>query len=121
MGRPLTGTQQKTPVVSLRAVGNFFKGVLKAGPRIVRMKRGSGYVYDFGILDTNAPVQKKNEAGTFVEAEVSEGDTVAIFAPTVLKSALDGAKIGETIYIEYLGKQLNKAGTEFHNFKAEVV
>lgn len=123
MPRTLTGQTKSSPVVNIRGkVGNYFKGILKSGPRVVRMKRGSGYVYEFAWLETNAPVQKKNEEGKFVDLEsLEENAIVSIFAPTVLKGALDQAKIGETIYIEYLGTALNKTGTEFHNFKVEAL
>ena len=128
MPRPLSGQQNSTPVVSLigteknRApVGRYFIGVLKAGPRVVRMRKGSGKVYEFGILETDAPVQKKNQDGKFVEVDVNEGDVVSIFAPTALAGALTGAKLGEIVQIVYDGVKQTKNGTDFHSFNVDAL
>lgn len=122
MGRSLVNTQEPTPVVNLReTVGGFFEGALLGGPREVKMKRGKGIVYEFGINDTDLPIQMKGKDGKYTEVTVNAGDKVALFAPTMLARALSGAKIGEVIRITYLGKAIGQSGTEYHNFNAEVL
>jgi|SRR5579871_553244 len=121
MPRSLSGQQNSTPIVGLISkVGNYLIGTLKGGPRIVRLKRGSGQVFEFELLETNSPVQKK-VGDQYVQVETKQGDTVSVFAPTALAGALKEAKMGEIIQMEYLGKKLNKAGTEFHGFQVDAL
>lgn len=126
MGRSLNQEIKRTPLVQIvdkdpKSIGRYFVGILRGGPRIVRMKRGSGKVYELSILDTNAPIVQKNDKGGYSEVEVSEGDLVSVFAPTALAGALDQAKAGEKVRFEYLGLKQSKSGTDFHSFKAEVL
>jgi len=123
MGRSLSGQQEATPVVNLReTVGGFFEGVLLGGPREVKLKRGKGIVYEFGIKDTDLPIQiKDKKSGKYVEAEVNLNDKVSIFAPTALARQLSGAKVGEHVRIVYNGMKTGASGTEYHDFNSEVL
>lgn len=123
MGRSLSANQDHTPVVNLReTVGGFFEGVLLGGPREVKLKRGKGIVYEFGIKDTDLPIQiKDKKSGKYVEATVNLDDKVSVFAPTALARMLSGAKVGETVRITYKGLVTGTSGTEYHNFDAEVL
>jgi len=123
MGRSLNGTNEATPVVNLReTVGGFFEGVLLGGPREVKLKRGKGIVYEFGIKDTDLPIQiKDKKSGKYVEVTINLDDKVAVFAPTALARQLSGAKIGEQVKITYKGMKTGASGTEYHDFDSEVI
>jgi hypothetical protein len=123
MGTKLTGQGLKpTPVVSVtQKEGGKFVGKLLAGAREVKLRRGKGYVYEFALSDTDMPIQIKDENGNYADvSEIAEGDKVSIFAPTVLRSALDKAAVGNVIQIIYLGKESGDKG-EYHNFDVELV
>ncbi len=123
MGRSLSGSQEATPVVNLREkVGGFFEGILIAGPREVKLKRGKGIVYEFGIKDTDVEITiKDKKSGEYVVANVNLDDKVSIFAPTALARQLSGAKVGEHVRIVYEGKKTGASGTEYHSFNSEVL
>jgi hypothetical protein len=126
MGRSLNQEIKRTPLVQIvdkdpKSIGRYFVGILKGGPRIVRMKRGSGKVYELTILDTNAPLVMKNDKGGYSEVEVAEGDLVSVFAPTALAGMLDQAKVGEKVRFEYTGLKQTKKGTDYHSFTGEVL
>lgn len=119
MPRTLTGQITNTPVISLRKEGGYFEGVLQDGPREVKMKRGTGHVYEFKLLDLDGlDTQKKNEKGKYVNVDIGEGDTVSVFAPTVLHKALLKTSIGKTVKVVYLGLEASKkGGSDYHNFE----
>jgi hypothetical protein len=115
--RKLTGQQSNTPVISLRREGGSFEGIMTAGPKEVKLRKGKGYVYEFTLLDINGLDVQEKINGKYVEAQVEEGATVAVFAPTVLHSALSQSSHGKQIKVTYLGKEASKnGGNDYHNF-----
>lgn len=122
MGRKLTGDLVRTPFAALKSKKNgFFVGKFIGNRREVKLTKGKGVVYELAIEDTDVAIQKKDETGNYVEATVKTGDTVSVFAPTVLDKALQKAAVGDRVRIIYLGELRNKANTPYHNFDVEVL
>lgn len=119
MGEKLTGLpREATPVVSItRKVGGTFLGILQDTGKEVKLRRGNATVFTFLVKDTDFDTQIK-ENGVYVNHDVAEGDKVSIFAPTVLKGALQMANVGDVIQIKYEGKKEGKNGA-FHSFDVE--
>jgi hypothetical protein len=119
MGEKLGGKQMEpTPVVSItKKIGGTFLGVMQDTGRVVKLARGTATVYGFAVKDTDFDTQIKRD-GVYVNCDVKENDKVSIFAPTVLKSALQEASIGDVLRIEYLGKKAGKNG-DYHAFDVE--
>lgn len=123
MGRKLTNLAEPTPVISVKKTpGSYFEGTLQNTGREVNMKKGKGMVYEFSLIDTDMGVTIKNAKGEYVEAEVEAGATVSVFAPTVLRKALEKAQVGETIRFTFLGKESGRnGGADYYNFDVEVI
>ena len=78
-------------------------------------------VYEFAIEDTDMPIQKK-DGKEYIEAEVTAGDSVSVFAPTRLNNALTKANNGDRIKITYMGLgKATKFGGKPHEFDVEVL
>lgn len=121
MGTKLTGkVMDKTPVVGVKMkLNGVLVCELRSMGREVKLRRGKGYVYEAAIKDTDFPVQKKNDAGEYVEVDVRPGDIISFFAPTVLHMAIQsGAAIGDILTIKYLGEATGKNGI-YHNYDVE--
>lgn len=120
--RELKGNQSNNPLVNLTDnIGGKFTGVLQGAAREVKTKLGgTKYVYNFTVLDSDMDFVQK-EGTEYVSVDVNEGEPVTIMATGPLHSKLLGAEIGQTIEIEYLGKEKTKKGNEFHNFSVFVV
>jgi hypothetical protein len=92
---------QPIPTVDIRAKkGGFVTGTLskmgrevKAGPD----KTWIYYVYELTIKDTNLPITLRNEAGEYVEADISEGEAVAVWANKGLHKMLSAFDIGVSL------------------------
>lgn len=81
-----------------------------------------GKAYSFTILDGDAPIKRKDEAGTLHDVDVKVGDKVTVFASGQLLDKLSMAEPGEKIEIEYLGRKLNpKSGRSFNNWVVNVI
>jgi hypothetical protein len=99
---------QPIPTVDIRAKkGGFVTGTLskmgrevKAGPD----KTWIYYVYELTIKDTNLPITLRNEAGEYVEADISEGEAVAVWANKGLHKMLSAFDIGVSVTITNDGK-----------------
>lgn len=115
--RPLTGQGgPKTPFVAFKQkVGSKLVGQLLDGPREVKFKRGIGTIYEFAVEECTAPLLVRNESGQLQEVDVAKGDTVSVFAPTVLAKAMRQAKIGELVEIVYNGLKRGR-NSEYHDY-----
>ncbi len=131
MGRSLSTASKEltpTPVVQVRGeVGQFFEGKLLSH-KTTKSKwlKEDGtprlqHIFEFAIQDTDMELQiKKNDE--YIPADVSVGETVAIFPPTRLANGLIEAQIGEIIRIEYLGVgKAGRRGGKPHLYKVEVI
>jgi hypothetical protein len=119
MSEKLTGKRENNPVVGvIRKLNGYFVGKLLDTGREVKMRKGKGHVYSFNIEDTDFSTQIKDKDGKYVEANVTPGMKVSIFAPTVLHGALQQAKIGDRIKLIYLGKAQGER-SDYHNFDVE--
>lgn len=121
MGRKLSNVIEPTAVITLlEAAGKYFKGILLDTGREVKMKRGKSMVYSFKLVDTDMGSQIKNSSGEYEEKEINKDDVVSLFAPTVLRKALEKTQPGKQITIIYLGRvESQKGGSDYHNFDVE--
>lgn len=120
MGRKLSGQIMDSVVINVKdKINQYFIGTLTSEAKEVKMRKGKGYVYEFKLEDTDMPTQMKNEDGEYVETPVEEGDTVSVFAPTVLRLALNRSSVGKRIKFVYLGKEEGKGSNDYHNYDVE--
>lgn len=119
---------KNTPVVNVRgAKGEYFQGIL-TGVRAVKsgFKNDDGSdktqnIYEFTVEDTDMEVSIK-EGKEYIAANVGDGDTVGIFAPTRLNNALRQATNGMRLKITYLGLgKAAKKGGKPHEYDVEVI
>ena len=109
MGQKLsTGSLDATPLVNVRdQKGQYFIGTLGEHRQIdSQYKNEDGTakkydIYDFAVEDTDMAIQKK-EGKEYIDVNVSQGDTVAIFAPTRLNNALKRAPKDSRLKITYM-------------------
>jgi len=117
--RELTsGGFSSNPVVRLSdKPGCKFVGIVKSNGT-----SKFGLVFNFAIVDGDAPIKKKDANGNLVEAPVSVNDDVVVFASGQLKDKLLQAQPGEKIEIEYKGKKVNpKTGRAFNDYVVSVL
>jgi hypothetical protein len=122
MGRKLTSDMQATPVVSLtEKEGAFFQGVL-VERKLVKTQWGERPLFNFELDDTDMRITKK-EGKEYLETDVEQGATVAVFAPTMLDRALVKAEAGDKLKIVYtgLGKSAKKGRNAPHTFDVEII
>lgn len=117
-----------TPVINVRGTkGETFTGTLishKTHPNGYKNEKGEEGVhniYEFVVEETDMSAQIKS-GKEYVDADISDGDTVNLFAPTRLNNALRQAEKGMRLKITYLGKgKATKFGGKPHEYDVEVI
>jgi hypothetical protein len=129
MGTKLsTSSKEGTPVVNVKSVtGQYFVGTLESHKQIdSQYKNEDGTakkfdIYQFLVEDTDMAIQRK-QGKEYVDADVSVGTEVSIFASTRLNNALRQAKNGDRLKITYLGLgKATKFGGKPHQYDVEVL
>jgi hypothetical protein len=120
---------KNTPVVNVRGTkGDTFQGILM-GSRAVKSgfkdeKTGEDKfqnIYEFTVEDTTMEVSVK-DGKEYKPVDISDGDTVSMFAPTRLNNALRQATKGMRLKITYLGLgKAAKKGGKPHEYDVEVI
>lgn len=122
MGRDLNGKGiEPTPIIAFRTkVGATFLGRLVAAGKEYKNSRGwLKYIYEFELIETTMPLQKK-DGGGYRDIPPTPGLRVSLFATAPMHDRLQGANVGEIIRMEYAGKKPSKSGM-FHDVKMKVV
>jgi hypothetical protein len=123
MGRKLMGNTQFAPSVLIgitEKVEGFFQGTL-LDRQMAKTTFGEKPVFKFLLEDTDMPTRIKQDK-EYVATDVKQGQTVSIFAPTLLDKALVQASPNDKIRIVYKGKGNAKKGRNApHVFDVEVL
>lgn len=118
--KPLSTQSKTTPIVRLtEKVGSTFLGRYK-GVRDVEIRGKNIKVYEFAALDGDAPLVIK-QGDALVEAEVNEGDTVAVFGTAAIDRAMEQAEPEQVLEFVFNGKKPLKGGRSFNDFSISVI
>lgn len=117
--KSVSGDFKPTPTVSVKEkAGTFFEGKLAAYKEIASAYEHPWNVYDFEVKDTDMSITVRKDKGEYVEASITPGETVALFAPTRLHNILKDQPVGASLRIEYLGMvKAGKKGGKAHSYK----
>ena len=116
----MTGSFVKTPVVRLTEVPECtFIGKM-VGSRETKY----GLAFDMTVVDGDAPIKVRDDAGEWTNVDVSAGDKVNVLSSSggQLEQKLKQVKPGDTAEIVFNGKVLNpKSGRQFNDFTVSVI
>lgn len=118
--RPLSTELKSNPTVRLAdKVGSRFVGRYLTS-RDITINGKVSKLHEFAALDGDALITVKS-GGTYVEANIKQGDTVSLFGSKAIDTAVEQVKTGETVEFIFNGQRSLKGGRRFNDISVSIL